>query len=291
MTNQEALKMKYASYPCHCNDKKPIEIYMFFDPLSAECWALEPILKKLHIEYGKYFTIKHVLSGRIATLNLDRKQKFESIAELWDKTASRSGMSCDGSLWLENPISSPYLASIAIKAAELQGRRSGIRFLRKLQEMVFLEKQNISTLEVLQACAEKAGLDAAEFLSDIHSNSAAKAFQCDLKITSEMEVTEIPTLVFFNEKIEDEGIKITGCYPYEIYEQIITEMLPEKPIRSAPPSLETFLKHYHVVASKEVAVVYNKSVQEAEKELKKLQLKQVVEKVPVKHGTFWRYNQ
>ena len=120
---------------------------MFFDPLCAECWALEPILKKLHIEYGNYFRLKHVLSGKIATLNLDRKHKFENIAELWDKTASRSGMSCDGSLWLENPISSPYLASIAIKAAELQGRKAGIRFLRKLQEMLFLEKQNISTLK------------------------------------------------------------------------------------------------------------------------------------------------
>ena len=67
MTNQEALETKYASYPCHCNDQKPLEIYMFFDPLSAECWALEPILKKLKIEYGNYFTLRHILSGKIAS--------------------------------------------------------------------------------------------------------------------------------------------------------------------------------------------------------------------------------
>ena len=42
-----------------------------------------------------------------------------------------------------------YNVSIALKAAELQGRRAGIRFLRKLQEMLFLEKQNISNFEVL----------------------------------------------------------------------------------------------------------------------------------------------
>ena len=68
-------------------------------------------------------------------------------------------------------------------------------------------------------------------------------------------------------------------------------MLEDPPTRSNPPSLEAFLKHYHVVASKEVAVVYNKTIQEAERELKKLQLKQIVEKIPVKHGTFWRYTQ
>jgi predicted DsbA family dithiol-disulfide isomerase len=289
VTNQEALEKSYASYPCHCNEEKPLEIYMFLDPLCPECWALEPIMKKLQIEYGRYFKIKFVVSGRLSTLNLCKKQNFESIAELWDKTGSRFGMSCDGNLWLENPISSPYLASIAIKAAELQGRKAGIRFLRKLQEMLFLDKQNISTLENLKTCAENAGLDVEEFLSDIHSNSAAKAFQCDLKITSEMEVTEIPTLVFFNERIEDEGIKITGNYPYEVYEHIILEMLQEKPIRSTPPPLEIFLKHYPLVASTEVAVVYNITLQEAEIELKKLQLKQMVEKVPAKYGTFWRY--
>jgi predicted DsbA family dithiol-disulfide isomerase len=271
------------------SEKKPIEIYMFIDPLCPECWAIEPILKKLKIEYGQYLSIKHVLSGRLADLNISRRKNYENIAELWEKTASRTGMSCDGSLWLENPVDTPSTVSIAIKAAELQGRRAGLRFLRRIQEMLFLEKQNISNLEVLKDCASVSGLDVDEFLNDIHSESAAKAFQCDLKITSEMDVTEIPTLVFFNENTEDEGIKITGTYPYEVYVQILEEMLTEKPIVSPPPPLETFMKFFKFVASKEIAVVYNMSISQIEKEMKKLLLKQVVEQIPAKYGTFWRY--
>ncbi|MFP7295792.1 ClpXP adapter SpxH family protein [Neobacillus niacini] len=270
-------------------DKKPLEIYMFIDPLCPECWALEPILKKLHIEYGRYFSIKHVLSGRIANLNVSKKKNYEVIAELWEKTASRSGMSCDGSLWLEDPVASPYIASVAIKAAELQGRRAGIRFLRKLQEKLFIGKQNISHIEVLTSCAENAGLDVEEFISDFHSDSAAKAFQCDLKITAEMEVQEIPTLVFFNENIEDEGIKITGSYPYEVYVQILEEMLSEEPEKNQPPPLEKFLEYFKLVASKEIAVVYNMSISQVEREMKQLLLLQKVEQLPAKYGTFWRY--
>ncbi|AIE59354.1 ClpXP adapter SpxH family protein [Bacillus methanolicus] len=280
-----------SSHHCHGIENKPIELYMFVDPLCPKCWALEPVIKKLQIEYGRYFSIKHILSVRLTSLNLGSKKNYESVAELWEKTASRSGMSCDGSLWLENPISSPYLASMAIKAAELQGRRAGIRFLRKIQEIIFLEKQNVSDVAVLKECAKSVGLDVEEFLADIHSNSAAKAFQCDLKITSEMEINEIPALVFFNQRIEEEGIKITGCYPYEIYVQILEEMLQEKPERAEPPSLEVFLKHFKLVASKEVAVVYNLSINEVEKEMKKLLLKQKVEQIPAKHGTFWRYKE
>ncbi|MBB6443553.1 ClpXP adapter SpxH family protein [Bacillus benzoevorans] len=290
MTKREVFARNSSSYPCHCHDKKSLEIYMFIDPLCPECWALEPVLKKLHIEYGQYFTFKYVVSGRLANLNLGRKHNFEKSQELWEKTGSRFGMSCDGSLWLENPISAPYLTFIAIKAAELQGRKAGIRFLRKLQEMLFLEKQNVATLDVLITCADLTGLDVEEFVCDIHSDSAAKAFQCDLKITSEMDVTEIPTLVFFNENIEEEGIKITGIYPYEIYVQIMEEMLEEKPVRSEPPPLEIFLRHYHFVSSMEIALIYNMNVQDVERELKKLQLKQIVEKVPAKHGAFWKLN-
>lgn len=270
-------------------DKKPLEIYMFIDPLCPECWALEPILKKLHIEYGRYFSIKHVLSGRIANLNVSKKKNYEVIAELWEKTASRSGMSCDGSLWLENPVASPFIASVAIKAAELQGRRAGIRFLRKLQEKLFIDKQNISHIEVLTSCAENAGLDVEEFISDFHSESAAKAFQCDLKITTEMEVQEIPTLVFFNENAEDEGIKITGPYPYEVYVQILEEMLSEEPEKNQPPPLEKFLEYFKLVASKEIAVVYNMTITQVEREMKQLLLLQKVEQLPAKYGTFWRY--
>ncbi len=79
---------------------------------------------------------------------------MKNLAQVWEKTASRSGMSCDGSLWFENPLSSPYTASIAIKAAELQGRKLAIRFLRKLQEFVFIGKKDISNIEVLTECAK-----------------------------------------------------------------------------------------------------------------------------------------
>nr|WP_295972568.1 ClpXP adapter SpxH family protein [uncultured Bacillus sp.] len=290
MTKRETFACNSSSYPCQCHENKPLEIYMFIDPLCPECWALEPVLKKMHIEFGQYFKIKYVLSGKLAQMNLGRKHNFENIAELYERTGSRFGMSCDGSLWLENPISAPYLTFIAIKAAELQGRKAGIRFLRQIQKMLFLEKQNISQMEVLISCAESTGLDVEEFVCDIHSDCAAKAFQCDLKITSEMDVAEIPTLVFFNENIEEEGIKITGIYPYEVYVQIIEEMLPEQPVRSDPPPLEMFLKHYQLVSSVEIALVYNMTVHDAEREMKKLQLKRIVEKVPAKHGTFWRLN-
>ncbi|OZI12556.1 dithiol-disulfide isomerase [Bacillaceae bacterium SAS-127] len=261
---------------------------MFVDPLCPECWALEPIIRKLQMEYGHYFSLKKVLTGRLSTLNL-QKHKCNSLAKQWQTTATRTGMSCDGNLWMDNPVSSPFIASIAIKAAELQGRRCGSRFLRKLQEQLFLENENISDLAILTDCADQSGLDRAEFLNDIHSSSAAKAFQCDMKISAEMDVEEVPTLVFFNENIEEEGIKISGLYSYEIYVQILQEMLEELPEPLAPPSLEEFLQYFRLVATKEISEVYNLSIKEVEMIMKKLQLQRKVRKITAKYGSFWEY--
>jgi predicted DsbA family dithiol-disulfide isomerase len=271
------------------NSNKPIEIYVFVDPLCPECWALEPLLKKLQLEYGNFLTVRHVLSSGLKSLNITKKTGPTNIAEVWETTASRSGMSCDGDLWYEEAISTPHTASIGIKAAELQGKLAGLRFLRKLQELLFLEKQDISKEEVLIQIAKDTNLDVDEFWKDFHSESATKAFQYDLQLTSEMEVEKSPTIVFFNENIEEEGLKVTGCFSYDIYVEILTDMLGKKPEPATLPSMESFLEKFKFVAAREIEVVYDMEPNEVERKLKKLMLKQQVEIVPVKYGTFWRY--
>ena len=71
---------------------------MFIDPLCPECWALEPIMKKLTLNMDNILESNMLLVDVWLRLNMGKKQNFENIAELWDKTASRFGMSCDGSL-------------------------------------------------------------------------------------------------------------------------------------------------------------------------------------------------
>ena len=280
------------SHHCSMLGKKPVEIYIFIDPLCPQCWGMEPVLKKLQMEYGPIISIKHVLTGKLVTPSFQKELQAPSqLADVWEKTASRTGMSCDGDLWLTNAIPStmPYNASLAIKAAELQGKKNGIRFLRKLREYLFLKKKNISEIDILVECAEASGIDPQEFLQDINSEAAAKAFQCDLKITQEMDVQEIPSLVIFNEKIEDEGIKISGIYPYEVYISILSEIIPDMPDPEPLPDIEYFVRFFNLVATREIAVVYNMKESEVEKEMKKLQLRQLVQRIPGKQGTFWKY--
>ncbi|WP_368503801.1 ClpXP adapter SpxH family protein [Alkalihalophilus sp. As8PL] len=275
-------------------NRKPLEVYTFIDPLCAECWAFEPIFKKLQVEYGAYFKIRFLVAGRLQAWNFCQETKKglarkSELAAIWEKISNETGMSCDGDVWLEHEWSSPYKASIAIKAAELQGPRAGARFLRKLREYLFLEKQNITEDEIIMKCAKSAKLDLEEFKKDLDSPLAKKALQCDIKTTNEMSVEVVPTFVFFNNNADEEGISVTGLYPYHVYVQMIEELLGHPPKKAAPISIEEFLKRYNFVATIEVAMVFDLTEEEAEKQLKLLKLQQKVEAVPVKYGTFWRY--
>lgn len=266
---------------------KPIEIYMFIDPLCPECWGLEPVIKKLQTLYSNYIKIVYFVGRKVNDPPF--KQSKEYLAKQWERTASRLGMSCDGDLWFENPISSPYIASLAVKAAEFQGRKAAARFLWKIREFVFLEKKNICEKQVLLECAKLAELDVQEFEKDLHSERALKAYQCDLKLSSEMDVNEYPSLIFFSENVEEAGIKVSGIVSFDVYVDIMREILNQELVQAKLPTLEEFLQKYRFVATKEIEVVYDLPAECVEKEMKKLVLKQKVERIPVKYGTFWRY--
>ena len=252
---------------------KPIEMYVFLDPLCSTCWELQPIIRKLQVEYDQYFTIRTVLSTQINNLNILCKKPLDSIDS--------------NEIDLQN-MEHPVLPSIAVKAAEFQGKRAAHRFFNKIQEHLFLKTKNVLSYSVLQDLAKEINIDVDEFNRDFQSKECARSFQSDLSITCEMEVTDFPSIVFFNENIEDEGIKISGIYPYEIYVQILQEMLHDEPEKKEPPTLEKLFARFYSLTTDEIAGYYNIPVQKAEREMKKRLLLQEVERLILPDTVIWR---
>ncbi|MFC5558433.1 DsbA family protein [Ureibacillus thermophilus] len=252
---------------------KPIELYIFIDPLCPNAFKLQSMLKKLQLEYEHYFTWRYVLSTQLTTLNcVTRRIK-----------GCLTGADVD--------ITHPALPSLAIKAAELQGKKAAYRYIRKLQEHALLETKNVHSYTALIEIAKEAKLDQEEFIKDFGSKEAVRAFQCDLYITREMEIDEVPSIVFFNECIEDEGLKVSGMYSYEIYVQILQEMLDEEIVSKPLPTFEELFQRFQCLTTYEVASIYSISMNDAERELKKRMLQQKIERISNDAVTFWRLKQ
>ena len=163
MDKQEAKHINMPS-PSAC-EHKSVEAYLFIDPLCKDCWEIEPFIIKLWLEYGKYFSIRHIVTGKVDGTNASSHKwnKPANIRFVWEKTTSLQGFSCDGKVHMQEASSTPYLVSMAIKAAELQGRKAGSKFLRKLQEYIFLENVSNPDCELLLACARDSNIDVEEF--------------------------------------------------------------------------------------------------------------------------------
>ncbi|MEH7461140.1 ClpXP adapter SpxH family protein [Bacillus thuringiensis] len=289
MDKQET-KYTVPSSPSKC-EPKSVEAYLFIDPLCKDCWEIEPLMIKLWLEYGEYFSLRHIVTGKVegAISPSHKWNKPANIRFVWEKTTSLQGFSCDGKVYTHGGASTPYITSIAIKAAELQGRKAGSKFLRKLQEAILLENIAKPTVDTLLTCAMQSGIDAEEFKQDLYSVSAAKAFQCDLKFTNEMHITEIPSLVFFHANSNEEGIKIGGIYHYDVYVQVLKEIVKEDIEPQPLPPLERFLEHVQFMSTKEIAFIYNYSENEAEREMKKLLLKRKVRMIDIKRERYWQW--
>ncbi len=249
---------------------KPVELYIFIDPLCPKAFAMKGILHKLQLQYEHYFTWRYVLSTELSALN---------------SLTNRLKGCCSGD---ELDITHPVLPSIAIKAAELQGKRAGSRYLTKLQQYAALKTKNVNSHSTLLEIAEEVGLDMNEFAIDFGSKEAARAFQCDLYITREMDVDEVPSIVFFNECIEDEGLKVSGSYHYEVYEHILQEMIGEELVPQPIPTIEDVFKRYELLTTKEVAEIFSLDYAVAERELKKRMLQQKIERITKDDMTVWR---
>ena len=266
--------------------KKPIRIVYFTDPICSSCWGIEPQLRKLKLEYGDVVDIDYRMGGLLPdwSYNSGGISKPSDVAHHWDEVSAYYDMPIDGDVWLEDPLSSSYPPSIAFKAAQIQDNKKAILFLRRIREMVFLEKKNIAKWEHLEHAALEVGLDAAKLKTDFEGK-AKQDFQEDLNLAQQLGVRGFPTLLF----TDSTGNKLTlyGVKPYEQFERNIAALSSEmskKPYQKTPKAL---FNHYPTLTTKEFSVLSDITTTEAAQVLNGLLEQKLLHKFDTKNGALW----
>jgi predicted DsbA family dithiol-disulfide isomerase len=260
----------------------------FTDPICSSCWGIEPQLRKLKQEYGGYFDIEYRMGGLLKSWSEYGGKDVngpQSVAQHWEEAAEFYLMPINGDLWIEDPLSSSYPPAIAFKAAQMQDGRRADRFLRRLKEMVFMEKKNITRAEHLLQAAADAGLNVGQFEDDC-KHKAKKLFEEDLLMVKEWGVRGFPTIYIIDE--EDNRFKVYGSKPYYVYEQALLKLITGEVKRDIPSSYDAILKAYDTVTVKELAIFYDKSIPEAEVILKGLENEMKNERLDTAAGPLWK---
>ncbi|GAB2692835.1 hypothetical protein GCM10027037_15340 [Mucilaginibacter koreensis] len=267
----------------------PIKVLYFTDPICSTCWIIQPQLRKLKLEYGDYLNIQYCMGGLLSCWedgNTGSIKSPDDAARHWEEACRNYDMPMDGDVWIEDPLHSSYPPSIAFKAAQLQDEGKAVKFLRRIQEMVFLEKKNIIKWKHIENAAFDAGLDCIKLLSDF-GKRAQENFRADLALAKQYGVTGFPTLFFSDGS--GKQFMLRGNQPYEQFESIVTGLLSnaqKKPLNHTPAEL---FEQFSTLTGKEFAVLTNTTKAEATQALETLLQEGHIERHQSKNGVIWKY--
>lgn len=271
------------------SENKPVKIIYYTDPICSSCWGIEPQLRKLKLEYSKYFEMEYKMGGLLPdwSYNSGGISKPSDVAHHWDEASQHYQMPIDGDVWLEDPLNSSYPSCIAMKAAQIQSKEKAVIFMRILREKLYLEKKNIAKWENIAEAAKIANLDIARLKSDFEGD-AKKLFQEDLNLARTLGVRGFPTLFFADEN--NNQLTVYGSKPYAHYENALLALYPEakKKIFKNENPLSLF-EIYPTLAPKEYAVILDISYNQAEEILDELFKDGKLGKISIKnHSLYFR---
>lgn len=267
---------------------KDIRVIYYMDPICSACWALSGVIRKLILEYGDQITFETRMGGLMPPGGWEETSEdyisSTDLAKLWDESSEYYGVPINGKVWLTTPLDSSYVAGIAYKSAVLQDEQKANRFLRLMQEKLFVESEDISNPILISRLAESVGLDSSLLAKDMDSRGKT-AFQEDLKLMYELEVPLFPTLFFYNSM--GEYRMLDNVHPYEDFEKLLLELNPDLVKRQYLKEPEKLLSYYETLTLKDYMILTGCSRNEAEQELNKLVKNHSAKRIDSTHGSLW----
>ncbi len=267
---------------------RPVKLLYFTDPICSSCWGIEPQLKKLKLEYGDHFEMEYRMGGLLKSWSSYGGSDVRNpgdVATHWDEASAFYEMPINGDVWKEDPLASSYPPSIAFKAAQLQDPVKAEKFLRRIREMVFVEKKNITYWENLLQAAQEAELEIVQFRKDYHGR-AMELFNEDLEMTMKWNVRGFPTIFFIDQN--GRQVKVYGSRDYVQYENALLELLPGTEKKQLPSSYDAVMNRFGTLTTKEFSLLNDKKMPEAEIILNYMASHKKVEKIGTRNGYLWR---
>jgi putative protein-disulfide isomerase len=265
-------------------------VFYFTDPTCSWCWATEPKIRRLQEEFRGHIRLIYKMGGlmekwigyRDPENNIRRPAQM---APRWADVARQTGMPIDERIWRDDPPLSTFPACIAFKAAQFQGERVSVRFLRRLREAVFLEGKNTAREDVLYRLARETGLNLERFKKDFKEGKAESAFRHDLEEAREQFILGFPTLLFRGPGGHE--AKLYGYLDYESYRRAMDDVNSRPLNRFEPKSILSIVKKYEGILLSEATEMFGLEPSEAEERLEKLRKEKQVRRVKVGRGDFF----
>ena len=167
----------------------------------------------------------------------------------------------------------------------MQDDEKAIDFLRRMRELLFLEKKNITKWDNIAMAAIDAKLDVNQLKEDYLHGKAEQDFLEDLELGQQLGIRGFPTIIFIDEKGNEQ--LVYGSKSYKDYELAIKKLLPLSKKKHYDTSLYNLLSHYPTLTVKEYAELANKNIIIAKQILDELNKTAELKRTETKNGNLY----
>jgi predicted DsbA family dithiol-disulfide isomerase len=263
---------------------------VFTDPFCPWCWATEPQLRRLEVEFGAEVAFTFVSVGLRARIEDGPDLAYEAI-----EASAASGMPVDARIFLRDPPTSTHPAGIALHAVGEQAGGARVRpYLRRLHEAILLERRPMDNASaLLDAAREVGGIDLERLRSDLGSSAMIERFGADLDraAATAPEEHDLQTGRVRAPSVEFRGEDgaVHGVYGYASWEawNAAARAAGAPPSWDGPPDVEAALRRFGSMATPEVALVCDLAPPRAAAELWRLAQDWRVRPRRVTGGELW----
>lgn len=245
-----------------------LTLYYVTDPMCSHCWAFEPTLNKLLVQYGHLFNFQMVMGGLLEEWGdgpIDPANGIYKPADVtshWQEVGNYSRMPIDGTIMEIDPVQSSFPASRLYKAIQhVDSPAAAIKFTRLVREAVFVFNKNISDKAVLKHIVEDLykgdnTIDVDSILNIADSDIGQNLLAEDFNLVSQLGVRGFPTIVIVNK--DNQGTKIVGARSLETYIDALEKLDTSTTIEPNPlQKFSLYLNEQSSLFSKEIEVMYD----------------------------------
>lgn len=239
-------------------DNVPLNMTIFIDPISSSCWIMEPVIRKIYVEYG------HILNIKFKVLpifnNVKQHMEPQEIADHWETISFKTGTPISGDVWRKDPPKSSNSVCKAYKAAQIIDAEKSNIFLLRLKIALFIESINIENEDFFFNLAKEVGYDL-EIFKRIYKLEGEEIIELDQKLAEAYDIKQVPTIVI--EKAGKNKQIFKGFTSFEKLESTICQLNPSIQKESLKLDVNDQLKNFGTLTVKEVAQLNDISEEES----------------------------
>lgn len=257
-------------------------IYNFTNPFCIWCWASEPVLRKIEVEYGDSVEIYPYIGALISDLReiqdpesglyaYDVERSNKNFMTRWQSQEERIGMPIDVvdfELFNDRRYST-MPTEVALEAARLTDESLLPVYLRRIREALFTEQVPVNDQDEYLRLAEEVGYDLDAFTEPLINGRARSYFLEGLQTAEKYGVDTYPTsiLVWQDDERED-AIFLKSFVPFSAYAEAIETLshgqTKAHPLPPTVQSMKELSERYPQLAVREITEILGVDKDQAE---------------------------